>query len=269
MNFYKLSYYEINNTENILLNLNCLNVIFTNQEAKVQVNGLEKVMDANTVILVNNLPKVNITCRDNCLITVFSINKSIITNTSLTAVNPSLKISKTKYLKINDEERSLLIEYLNLIQKESKMTTDINNAQLIVSLINIFLNHLQHFFDKNIVSYTDSNNNRLSQSQIAASIKVYIDLNYTKNISLQIIADEFYLNPSYLSRIFSENYQIGISKYICQLRIEKAKQLLVSTNHLITYIASECGFNSVCNFKISFKREILIPPSLYRKIHAI
>src|SRR5690606_14718070 len=79
-------------------------------------------------------------------------------------------------------------------------------------------------------------------------IASYINKNLCKNLSLNRIANEFYISPSYLSRTFKRVTGFNISKYIQLVRIKEAQKLLRETNLKIIDIASLVGFTQIAHF---------------------
>ncbi|MCR5754810.1 MAG: AraC family transcriptional regulator, partial [Acetatifactor sp.] len=83
-------------------------------------------------------------------------------------------------------------------------------------------------------------------------VKQYINTHYDEDISLNSLADQVYLNTSYLSRIFKTQTGHGINKYIKTVRMEKAKELLQKTNMKIADIGCAVGFHNNSYFIKSF-----------------
>ncbi len=99
------------------------------------------------------------------------------------------------------------------------------------------------------------------------NIKHAVNQNYSGDLSLSAIAEDFFINPSYLSRIFKEITGSNFTNYINYVRIEKAKQALLDTDNLILDIALSCGFNYIPHFNAVFKKFEGITPKEYRKLH--
>ena len=72
------------------------------------------------------------------------------------------------------------------------------------------------------------------------------------------------ISASYLSRIFIETYGVKFTQWLNDLRIEKAKRLLLESDHLIRDISQEVGFLSIQNFMRVFKQKTGVKPSEYR-----
>lgn len=92
----------------------------------------------------------------------------------------------------------------------------------------------------------------------------YITTHYQRDISLSDIADSLHLNPNYLSQVFKKEAGITFSKYLTDLRITKAKQLLNSGNVSISEVAMNVGFNDYFYFLKTFKRITGQTPSQFK-----
>lgn len=101
--------------------------------------------------------------------------------------------------------------------------------------------------------------NRLS------TITGYIRENYTKELSLEMVADRFGYSPSYLSRMFRKYAQTNYKTYLQNVRIEYGFQELANTDHTIGEIALNNGFPNQKAFTREFKKKYGILPSEYRR----
>ena len=102
--------------------------------------------------------------------------------------------------------------------------------------------------------------NRLS------TITDYIRENYTKELSLEMVADRFGYSPSYLSRMFRKYAQTNYKTYLQNVRIEYGFQELANTDHTIGEIALNNGFPNQKAFTREFKKKYGILPSEYRRV---
>lgn len=97
-------------------------------------------------------------------------------------------------------------------------------------------------------------------------VKKYIEDNYSDPyLSLSAIADYVYLNASYLSTEFAKKENITISNYITNIRMEKAKQLLLHSEMRISEISTAVGYINSTYFSTSFRKATDYSPSDYRK----
>jgi len=106
--------------------------------------------------------------------------------------------------------------------------------------------------------------NRSSYNVVDAALE-YIASNYTSNITLKTVADNTYVHPAHLSRMFSKHVKCHFRNYINDKRINLAKELLQDPSLSITAICSEVGFSDQSYFDKVFKRIEGVTPSQYRK----
>lgn len=122
-----------------------------------------------------------------------------------------------------------------------------------------FLNHffkLFHCFEIDAAAYSPRVN----------KIMDYIQKNYQTDISLETIASTFWIHKVYLAKIFKQETGKSVNEYIRQIRIEKAKELLIKENIRISEIVTATGFNSPQSFYTIFKKHVGMSPGEYREL---
>jgi two-component system response regulator YesN len=92
----------------------------------------------------------------------------------------------------------------------------------------------------------------------------HIHAHYTHTIKLSELALVFHNHPAHLSRRFKRETGISFHQYVSSLRIEKATQLLQSTEKSIKEIGYEVGFTRPEIFSRAFKRCMCCSPTDYR-----
>lgn len=95
----------------------------------------------------------------------------------------------------------------------------------------------------------------------------YINENYTHSLTFQSLSLRFEISPSYLCQIFQKEINMTFTRYLTQLRISRAKKLLLETNSSITEIGAQSGFDQYFYFARVFKKEVGISPTQYREIN--
>ena len=103
-------------------------------------------------------------------------------------------------------------------------------------------------------------------SYLVRSIRNYIDLHLDEELSLQLIADYFNKNASYVSNTFKNEMGTTLTEYIQNERVHLAIRYLNSSDMSISEIASLVGFTDFGYFTKVFKRHIGKSPSEYRKM---
>ncbi|MFZ5354031.1 MAG: AraC family transcriptional regulator [Bacillota bacterium] len=96
----------------------------------------------------------------------------------------------------------------------------------------------------------------------------YIDNNFDKKLSVEILADVACFSPYHFHRIFHSIVGENVSVYLKKIRLSKAAyKLLYSTELTVTDIAFQCGFSSLSDFSRSFKGYYgTSPKSFFRDI---
>lgn len=103
-----------------------------------------------------------------------------------------------------------------------------------------------------------------SANQTFQKICTYIKHNFTTTMTLQEIAEKFFLNPSYLSNLFKKELGLNYSTYLATIRIDYACELLKNTQLSINQVADQIGFKNYFYFARVFKKYKNMTPSQYR-----
>jgi two-component system response regulator YesN len=126
----------------------------------------------------------------------------------------------------------------------------------------------------------DACNNRLSSSilfskrgsscsaeEIAHMVEIYIKNNYRNDVNLDLIAQNFSFNASYLSKIFTRYIGENPSKYLISLRINEAKRLLINhRERSVKEVGEIVGYTDQYHFSHIFKLVTGKSPANYRDV---
>lgn len=107
--------------------------------------------------------------------------------------------------------------------------------------------------------------NTSADLELVQKLLLYIDNNYKKNLSLELLAREFGVSRFGLSRLFSDKLHTTFPYYVNLKRLEHAKDLLSTTNLTVTQIALEAGFGSSRTFFREFREYFGVTPGDYRR----
>jgi len=124
-------------------------------------------------------------------------------------------------------------------------------AKVIKLLILIF----EQFHDKNM---TDD----LSKTPLI--IKKFVDENYHRNLKIEEISKILGINETKIRKEFKIHFQKTITDYISELRMLKARKLIVNKDLMIKEIAIDCGYEYVQNFTRAFKKKFGVSPEKLR-----
>ena len=94
----------------------------------------------------------------------------------------------------------------------------------------------------------------------------YIEENYSEPISLERLAQEAGYSLSYFESKFLKEMGITLKNYVNNYKVERAKELLISTDAPITDLAYRMGWSSSNYFCTVFKKYAGVSPLQYRKL---
>ncbi|WP_319478640.1 response regulator [Marispirochaeta aestuarii] len=167
-----------------------------------------------------------------------------------------------------------LIEDLQIHAQKEQISGD-NSLQYIRSESELFsrfynVTDIIQYFTDHYTKYLETSGKRKSSfhnSHIIRKSMEYIRRHSAENISLQTVADYVEVSRSYLSFLFKQELGINFSTYMTEIRIERAKKLLVSSNMKIYEIAEKVGFDSPYYFSKVFKDTCGFTCKQYRSSH--
>ncbi|MGF0096228.1 helix-turn-helix domain-containing protein [Peptoniphilus sp. SGI.035] len=100
-------------------------------------------------------------------------------------------------------------------------------------------------------------------------IESYLKTHMKEDIDLNKICKEFKISKSYLNNRFMRIFQYTPMRYLNNMRLIKAEEILISTNKNIIDVCEEVGFKNPSNFARSFKKFTGLSPSKYRRHNKI
>lgn len=179
--------------------------------------------------------------------------------------DPRLTLSDVKYHYHQLTEECLLIlkQYINHPAASNSMQNIIQSIFSIEELNNYY----QRFFEN--LSEMLKPKSVYAIDDTITRIKIYTERNYQKNITVDFLSSLFYLNASYLSHLFRKQTGQKYAQYLNQIRIDKAKNLLVTTDRKLYQIARSVGYDNTKYFFRVFKKWTGMTPEQYRIINRI
>ena len=131
------------------------------------------------------------------------------------------------------------------------------------SLLNILFYHIIRKLPYHVISDKDRSSLSTRNSRIRR-ITEYIDEHYTEKLLLSDIGKLENLSITYLSHFFKDNFNMSFQEYLMIIRSEKARQLLILTNHNLLSISMDCGFSDIKYFNKAFLKQYQCLPKVYR-----
>ncbi len=96
-------------------------------------------------------------------------------------------------------------------------------------------------------------------------IRLFLENNYMYHVTLEELAQKFFMERTYLVHVFNRTIGISPIKYLTSIRIRKAKELLRFTDNRLADIAYKVGFSSEQYLSRVFKAVEGISPREYRR----
>lgn len=121
-----------------------------------------------------------------------------------------------------------------------------------------WMNHLSEVLQER------NGTNSHSDHRIFEKIEQYVRDNIDQEITLQTVADRYFYNPSYLSRLFKTKLNKNYMTFITEIRMEYAKQCLMQPKIMVAEVCAMCGYKSYKHFVQTFKRFTNMSPTDFR-----
>ena len=153
-----------------------------------------------------------------------------------------------------------LISHFNSMLKcnlnDLKICNFIFIEDLTIEAVNIFKSINVELYNKN-----------LKTSYEIEIIKKYIEEHFLQQLTIENIANYIGYNKNYLCTKFNNEMGMTIHQYLILIRINHAKQLLLTSEYSIENVASNCGFNNVMHFRNIFKKNTGLTPTRFREYY--
>ena len=110
----------------------------------------------------------------------------------------------------------------------------------------------------------DKSSDSSSIMQQVEQIHRYIERSYHENITLTALAEQYHMDASYLSRIFSQKYGETIIAFLTRIRMEKAAELMKDQDKKLETISFLVGYDDYNYFSRVFRKKMGCSPRKYR-----
>jgi two-component system, response regulator YesN len=170
----------------------------------------------------------------------------------------SCNLFYSEFCKILQQTLSLLnITGKDVSQFLASFTDRLKSSETIDDMIDLYVSFLREL---NTIKNSQNINNKVISDAID-----YIEKNYMTDISLHDVAGRIGLSPNYLSSLFKKELQINYCDYLINIRIEKAKQMLLKSDLKLYEIAEKTGFSDNTYFCKTFKKLTGMSPKDFKK----
>ena len=160
--------------------------------------------------------------------------------------------------------------FSNVLQLLAKDLLELNDSDFNDNIVAIYSTQNLSEIETIINELLDRGAPRLEIDQHSPThaihlVKQYIHDHYGDELSLNLLAEKVFLTPRYLSSMFIQEVGYGINKYIKNVRMNKAKDMLLETNMKVIEICKAVGYSNVSYFCKSFLEDFGATPEKYRQ----
>lgn len=118
---------------------------------------------------------------------------------------------------------------------------------------------------KHLSGSIENRRNQRGKNDTMDKILVYVREHYRDSgLSLDRLADEFDLNPTYISKLFKEHAEGNFIDYLIEIRMQASQELLKDTSIKIVDISEAVGYTNSRSFMRTFKKYTGLTPTEYR-----
>lgn len=172
--------------------------------------------------------------------------------------------SQMEALHLSDEERNIFLDCLGKIDRELDHPVDHHSASLLSANIQLLLEYLHRFYDRQFITRHKVNSDILSNFERA--LKEYFSGSPKETLpSVAYFADMANLTPGYFGDLIKKETGMTAQDMISRHIVSVAKHKLATTTNDISLIAYDLGFQYPQHFTRLFKRISGQSPRQYRE----
>lgn len=173
--------------------------------------------------------------------------------------------AENEALHLSDEEKQTLLSILKQLEKEYNTNIDHYSHELIISNIELFLNYCKRYYGRQFITRTNQSKDLIVKFENFLTEYVNSDKLKTSGIpSVKHCAEVMNLSANYFGDLLKSETGRNAQEYIHYFLLEKAKNLLVSSEKRINEIAYVLGFEYPQNFSKLFKKKVGVSPTDFR-----
>lgn len=133
------------------------------------------------------------------------------------------------------------------------------------------IDEIAFWLSKVMVRFTDCVFNLVNVKNVDIIYKAisYLRANYMNEVSLEKVAEEVHLSPTYFSKLFKNEMKCTFSEYLSALRVEYSKELLLHEDLPLVEVAGLVGFKDQSYFSKVFKKLVGASPGEFRRLRGI
>lgn len=163
--------------------------------------------------------------------------------------------SSNEALHMSEREKAIILNCFRDIKEELEYVIDKHTRQIVTSNIETFLNHCVRFYERQFVTREVVNADILTRFE--KTLQTYFDNGMAVKEGLPTVkycANQVFLSPNYFGDLIKRTTGKSAIETIQLFVINRAKEMLIDSNHSISEIAYELGFNYPHHLTRVFKK---------------
>ncbi len=168
-------------------------------------------------------------------------------------------------LHLSEQERATMLTIYKIIGEELNSRIDDFSHEVIIAQIDLLLSYAKRFYKRQFLTRQAATSDLLEQ--LEDLLNTYFDqekLIRNGVPTVQYLADRLHYTPNYLSDMLRSFTGLNTQQHIHRKLIEKAKELLSSTNLTVNEVAYQLGFEYPQSFSRLFRMKTKLSPVQFR-----
>ena len=167
---------------------------------------------------------------------------------------------------LSDKEKEIIIGLFKNIETELDSAIDLFSQEVVVSQLELLLSYSKRFYNRQFITRKSASNDLLSKTEELLDNYFTVEKALLKGLpSVQEIADELNVSAHYLSDMLRSLTGRNTQQHIHIRLIDKAKELLSTTNLTVAEVAYQLGFEHPQSFNKLFKNKTKVSPMEFRQ----
>lgn len=173
--------------------------------------------------------------------------------------------SASEALHLSEKEKAIIMGIFHMIQEELKLPIDQYSQDVIIAQIELLLHYSNRFYNRQFITRKAVNNDLLTRLESLLTAHFEGHALEAGLPTVQDIADQLQVSPRYLSDMLRSHTGQNAQQHIHGRLIEKAKEILTTSNLTVSEVAYQLGFGYPQSFSKLFKAKTNLSPLEFRQ----
>jgi AraC-like DNA-binding protein len=147
-------------------------------------------------------------------------------------------------------------KHITSSSNKSEIFEEIKGTKKLIALSELVLTIADHIIAKGMITKREDTVGRIVD---------YIRININNEINADILARELFLSKNGIYSAIKNEFGMTLGQYIQVARLDKASQMLLTTDKSIMEISEQCGIDDFNYFSRLFRKNFGLSPTTYRK----